>query len=310
MLCETPDHDIRIPIPAEQDLSLRGHFLQEELRGSLALHGAQLQVLRATDQTSLIEPGLKLIVMLQGQMEIASAGFEQRLTGDRPQCVLLSLREPVRLRRRIARSGPLQQLVLDIGPRWFAEGGLDQLPGFRQVESFCQRHGALAQLPDGRRASTLGRLLMAHCQPSQPFQRLQREALALQLIREALPALNGGYAVHANPQAQRVEALTGLLHAGSADDWTLARMAGHLATNTTSLQRAFRERHGQSIGQYLRRLKMERAHAALLRGARVIDAAALAGYDNPANFATAFRRSYGLSPRELKPAAPGQHPAP
>ncbi|MFN3810869.1 MAG: helix-turn-helix transcriptional regulator [Roseateles asaccharophilus] len=307
MLCETPTPDIRIPVPEEQRLALRGHFLHESLRGSLSLHGAELQVLRATDQSSLIEPGLKLIVMLQGQMEIAGQGFEQRLAGEKPQCVLLSLREPVRLRRRIPRSGPLQQLVLDIGPRWFSEGGLDQLPGFSQIETFCQRHAALTLLPDGRRATALGRSLMAHCQATRPFQRLQREALALQLILEALPALGCAQAMEAGPQAGKIEALTELLHAGAVDDWTVARMARHLASNTTTLQRAFRERHAQSIGQYLRGLKLERAHAALLCGSRVIDAAALAGYDNPANFATAFRRRYGLSPRELKPRPLSAH---
>ncbi|MFY7916488.1 MAG: helix-turn-helix transcriptional regulator [Rubrivivax sp.] len=284
-----------------QGLDLRGHFLHEALRGSLSLHGAELQVLRATDQSSLIEPGLKLIVMLQGQMEIASRGFEQRLSGERPQCVLLSLLEPVRLRRRIPRSGPLQQLVLDIGPRWFSEGGIDQQPGFERIQSFCDRHGALTQLPNARCAHALARQLMAQCRSSQPLQRLRREALALQLILEALPTLEGRLAIDTSPQERQVEALTALLHAGSADGWTLARMARHLASNTTSLQRAFRARHGQSIGQYLRGLKMERAHEALRQGARVIDAAGLAGYDNPANFATAFRRHYGLSPREIKP---------
>ncbi|VFR21306.1 hypothetical protein AMP9_3942 [plant metagenome] len=36
-------------------------------------------------------------------------------------------------------------------------------------------------------------------------------------------------------------------------------------------------------------------------GASVARAALLAGYANPANFATAFRRQYGLSPRQVRP---------
>jgi AraC-like DNA-binding protein len=38
----------------------------------------------------------------------------------------------------------------------------------------------------------------------------------------------------------------------------------------------------------------------LLQGASVTEAALLASYGSPANFATAFRRQYGVCPRNLR----------
>jgi AraC-like DNA-binding protein len=53
---------------------------------------------------------------------------------------------------------------------------------------------------------------------------------------------------------------------------------------------------GRSVFEYIR---LERAFAALRSGeASVQHASDLAGYASPANFATAFRRRFGLTPRD------------
>jgi AraC-like DNA-binding protein len=52
-----------------------------------------------------------------------------------------------------------------------------------------------------------------------------------------------------------------------------------------------------STSQYLRVRRLEAARDAILhQGVSVNDAAHLAGYNNAANFATAFRRRFGYAP--------------
>lgn len=54
-----------------------------------------------------------------------------------------------------------------------------------------------------------------------------------------------------------------------------------------------------SIFDYVRKLRLELAFASLRSGeCTVAQASLIAGYSSPTNFATAFRRMFGVSPRE------------
>jgi AraC-like DNA-binding protein len=54
-----------------------------------------------------------------------------------------------------------------------------------------------------------------------------------------------------------------------------------------------------TVFDYLRRARLLRARQALEReGRSIIEAAAIAGYTSPANFATAYRRRFGITPRQ------------
>jgi AraC-like DNA-binding protein len=67
------------------------------------------------------------------------------------------------------------------------------------------------------------------------------------------------------------------------------------------MQGAFKAVYGRTIADYSRELRLQRAREAIERnGASVAQAAYDAGYSNPANFSTAFKRLFGLSPSEAK----------
>ena len=81
----------------------------------------------------------------------------------------------------------------------------------------------------------------------------------------------------------------------------LAREAG---LSESTLKRGFRQVFGTTVFDHLRALRMERAKQLLQSGdATVIEAATLVGYSNPSNFAAAFRRQFGLNPKEFQLAA-------
>jgi AraC-like DNA-binding protein len=78
----------------------------------------------------------------------------------------------------------------------------------------------------------------------------------------------------------------------------IARNAG-MSVNT--LQRIFRMVHNTTVFDYVRARKLHRAREALERdGASVAEAAYIAGYASAANFATAFRRFFGTSPKNFR----------
>lgn len=82
---------------------------------------------------------------------------------------------------------------------------------------------------------------------------------------------------------------------------SVARLARQAGASCSALQRLFRRVEGCSVFGYVRRARLERAHAALRSGDLCVrEAAVLAGYSSGANFATSFRRTFGLTPSEAR----------
>ncbi len=78
----------------------------------------------------------------------------------------------------------------------------------------------------------------------------------------------------------------------------LAEIAGF---SIPHFHRVFTAHTGESAASYVRRLRMLRAGRKLRMGAVNITAVALtAGYDSHAAFSKAFKRQFGLSPRQFR----------
>ena|GEM_PF-746063 len=79
---------------------------------------------------------------------------------------------------------------------------------------------------------------------------------------------------------------------------TLARTAG---IDKKTLQKAVQHLTGQTINEYIRSLRMEKALSLLMDGTmRVDEIAAAVGYHSKMNFYRAFHDTFGCTPRELK----------
>lgn len=77
-------------------------------------------------------------------------------------------------------------------------------------------------------------------------------------------------------------------------------MAAAFGVSAASLNEYFARAYGSTIAAYLRRRRMEEAAAQLAQGAKVTEAAAFVGYANPSKFAAAFKKAYGVPPREWR----------
>lgn len=80
----------------------------------------------------------------------------------------------------------------------------------------------------------------------------------------------------------------------------LADLAGF---NPTKLKRDFKKLYGVTVFKYITALRMEVAKSLITQdGATIAHAAFEVGYANPQHFTTAFKRTMGYVPSELKPA--------
>lgn len=128
------------------------------------------------------------------------------------------------------------------------------------------------------------------------------EGLALQLLAHSLspiePVKAREYSL-APSERVRLEAVRELLQQRPAEEHTLQVLAEVAAMSPSSLRAKFRQIYGQSVFDYLRDCRLNQAWHYLQEGYSVQQAAHLSGYHHATNFATAFRRRYGISPSAL-----------
>ena len=79
--------------------------------------------------------------------------------------------------------------------------------------------------------------------------------------------------------------------------WSLAELAGAAEVHPARLARGFRRAFGESVGERLRRLRLEAAREALERPASdLAEVAAACGFADQSHLTRAFRAAYGLPP--------------
>jgi len=102
------------------------------------------------------------------------------------------------------------------------------------------------------------------------------------------------------------EEAAAIVHAEYATDLRLGELARRLASSPRQLQRTFEQIGATTFRRHLAAVRMHRA-AELLADERlaVADVARRVGYSQPAQFAKAFRRHYGVAPAAHRAARTG-----
>ncbi|MGJ7529674.1 helix-turn-helix domain-containing protein [Variovorax sp. GB1P17] len=84
---------------------------------------------------------------------------------------------------------------------------------------------------------------------------------------------------------------------------SLAEIAVRVGTHEKRLSRAFRERTGQTVFEFLREARLQQAQRLLLSSALSIDEVAVeVGFSGAANFSTAFRERFDATPAAFRNA--------
>lgn len=313
-----PDHLIRRDeLPAasrpglrllrpDDDRLLYGRVQWLELHRGLSLHWSDCRELQDFVTENVVGPRITFVLFLQGQSEVRYGHLPLTLghagTRRTPEGVALAMAEPVLFRRQ-ARSGQhIRKLVVSLTPDWFEDAGADALGG-GAVRRFMQSHLAPRVWTPSSRLLTLAEQMLNPPGYDPMLERLYLESRALDIACEALVSLgNETPDAGLRPQEhQRLRRLLALLDSGEADGWSLEQIAREAGVNASTLQRQFRALKGMSVFEYQRHRRLLIAREALEReGASVSEAAWRAGYGSAANFATAFKRAFGVSPRQLR----------
>ena len=127
---------------------------------------------------------------------------------------------------------------------------------------------------------------------------LAMEGLALEMIAAA----SNDYAASRRPKSSRwLNQTREFLHAEFAKNLTIEKIAKIAGVHPSHLARSFREQVGYTIGEYVRRLRVEFAsHQLSSTDASLGEIAAVAGFSDQSHFSRTFKTYFGVTPGEYR----------
>lgn len=295
--------------PLPEEAVLLGRFNTRCLRPGLILHAAEVRDLHdmRTSHT-LNHPGIKIGLVIGGSTDIAFGhrrfriGPESSDIAGRTQAFLLNLTEPTVFSRRWQRNRTERKVTLTLTNEWLGE-----FDACDRTEKFTRGHLNCHPWTPSLRALELAQQILAPDAYLAGMHRLRLESRCIELAAEALatlspdPSSGTGMSV---AERRRLIRLEELLNDEASTNLSMEEIARAVGSNPSTLQALARRIWGTTVFDRLRTIRMKKAHSLLTKGVSVSEAAEVAGYSSPANFATAFRLRYGISPRRVRSANP------
>ena len=283
---------------------LAGWQQVQSMESGLVLYLSRSQDMVGGRSHNRLPAGLTASFLLQGQAEVVIAnqhlGMDSHRTGS--PAMLIHLREEEAFQRHWQAGREETKVSLHLSQAWLSHqlDGIASSRIHRLRLSHARNQAWQPPAPLLRRAMTL-----FATETTEPplLASLQRESFALEVAASVVRS------VIAEPEAPAprahlrrcVDQLQQWLQSGEADGLTIDQMARKLGTNAVDLQSAFQRLHGSSIAAWLRALRLQRAHDALMQRRVSVDVAAtLAGYAHTSSFSAAFKRQFGTSPSRIR----------
>ncbi|WP_252870723.1 helix-turn-helix transcriptional regulator [Bordetella trematum] len=269
-------------------------------RPALAVAGGTLHFSGPRQVAESLEPGWKLVLVIDGAMRYCLPGGAPRSVNG-PSLHQSLCREPLLLEHEFGLSGALRFVSLRSSFEELAPScGLDP-------DQLAHRLGAAAgpYAEQNRRAEpamlAVGRQML-ECPVPESLRSLYLSGKAMELAALALagtteaPAGAGLSRVDRDRLQQARERLLADLQCPP----TLPELAQAVGINVNKLTLGFRRLFGQSVYGYVREQRLQRAHALLAAGVMSVSEAAYACGYTDSHFTKAFRRRYGITPSELR----------
>lgn len=278
---------------------LTGRMWVAELEPGMQLRLADIQDRFGLTSQALLPAGVKIALVIDGSARVRYGDTETLLGPEADHSGLLVALPSAASFMRFGEAGTFERtLTLSLSPHWLARHRQSELitsiTGSPTLKHWSPSPGLLALTSN----------LFSHTESDKNSvaYRLQLTGLATTMAGEALASMPQAASQTTAPASyprldRRLAKLMNMIDSGQAKGLTQADLAHQLGMSLSNLQRRFQRQYGEALGSFLRRHHLDLARDAMARKAISIDtAAALAGYSSAANFATAFKREFGVRP--------------
>jgi AraC family transcriptional regulator len=187
------------------------------------------------------------------------------------------------------------------GARFGADGARIVIVKASSASSLVADHLDRLVRLDGVGFSRLGWLLAAELRALDAMAPLAAEGLALELLATATRVATADRAQRPSPRW--LASAEEVLRTRTGECIRLSDLAEAVGVHPIHLARTFRARHGVSVGEYGRRVRIEWAAAEIARGDASLAAVATeAGFSDQSHFTRLFKRYVGTTPARFRAA--------
>lgn len=291
----------------------KGHILFQRLRSGLIVHTVDVIDLQQFCADIEMTPSLSFVLMLNGQTGLTAGDRTFQIgpeSGHFGRGVaeggVLALADTDRVRRTSQTGTHIRCAVVIVPPEWVETGAHAGNALQDTLFGMGKNHLAGGRWALTPRQIALAEKMLRPAQYESYLQDLYLESYAFEMVAESVRALTDADRVVDNYSLRRRDRLrmasvVDLIESKESRGLTLGEIAARVGTNVSTLQEQFRAAYGTTLIEYMREQRLAQAREALEHsGISVAEAAYMAGYRSPANFATAFKRRYGVSPKQLR----------
>ncbi len=306
---------VKLPIPDPRPTQqiLRGRNAFVTIRDGLTLHYSDSEALEDFQVDVECGPQLTIGLYLKGATDASIGRFHFPMPhvdpgggGWHPVGTLLAQSEPERFVRKARKGERFRKVTVSISPAWLESARHCGKEDMAAIRRFAGTHMASRVWVPSQRA--MARALQIIHAPDMPLylRGLYLESRVLELVVEAFegcfPTSGSQGSEALRPlDLQRLERVEAYLERSPQGPTTIEVLAQQARTSPNTLQRLFHSRYGMSVHHFVRAKRLHQARRAMEKdGASIGEASYIAGYSNPANFSTAFKKHFGLSPSELQ----------
>ena len=291
------------------DTLMKGTFLHRELRRGLVLHVSDAVEERAFTATSMLPEELSCIFFLEGNIDLSIGDRRFAFKADRgvARGVAIMNSSPENFARASRGRQHLRHLVVSATPEWLHRDALEAVTDTKGGARLLRDHLAAHRWILTPRVVEIVRQIFSPSPLIPELRDLYLEGRAVELVAETMAAMlhadrsEPGGTILTRHDAVCLQRAKDFIEARVAEPLSVETIAREAGISASGLQRLFRAAENRSVFDYVRNLRLERAFAALGSGdATVQEASAIAGYTSAANFATAFRRRFGIVPTAVR----------
>lgn len=278
--------DYRFPDNYNPENVLRGLVQEHTFRSGVNLVYSDVEVLESYESRSYDPMSLNVIVMLKGCVRL-KVGSENIVLSDH-MALTVRLDKEVQIDAYQRAEQHLKVLTLSMGAETLEALGIPVKSGNGWHVWRLPRH-----LYQG----------LMHFETCRYVQQLHLEGLSLQLLAQSLAALKAPISAQkarTSPHDWKgLERVREAMQAKPEAQYCLSELAELAAMSPSSLRSKFKDFYEQTLFDFIKERRLEMGKAFLLQGYSVQYAAHFSGYRYATNFATAFRRHFGVAPSSL-----------
>lgn len=289
---------------------MSGRMSNDTLQSFLNIHTTDTLTMQDARVKFQVHPAVTVAIVLRGRVRGAFNDVPFDLDARKqPVGFIWSLAYPTMLHRELQKGDDVSKVMISAKYDWVASRVKNGGNSHAVIDNFIHAGISVQQWQPSRRALALTDQLLYPPTDDPLFRDLYAESRGLEIFAEALGALGqakpdlaeGASTPDLVDHHLRAQEVRDYITDHIDEDMTLAGLSEKLGISITNMQRIFKNAYGMTVKDFIRESRLVAARNAMEKdGLTIGQAAWIAGYKSPANFATAFKRVFGITPSEAR----------